>query len=153
VFGLDIPPSLPNGWERLTDDISSANYSEAIEETYRFWGKSWSELEMADFDECTLVFSFLPREHVPYFFGALMELSLREAPYSYNLLELFTLFDPSIAKGKQAKQFLAFNNRQIASLEEKHFRTIVAFLQFLAVSGHEDERSYYMQEFLREKLS
>lgn len=152
-FGEDLPPSLPKGWEALTDDISSANYSEAIEETYRFWGKSWSELEMADFDECTGVFSFLPNEHVPYFLGALMELSLREEPYADDLLELFTLFDPSIADGKEAKEFLAFNKIQIVPLEEKHFRTIIAFLQFLEAAGLEDERSDYMQEFFLEQLS
>ncbi|MFQ6552453.1 DUF6714 family protein [Aestuariibius insulae] len=152
AFGQDKPPSRPKSWEDLTHDISSANYSEAIEETYRFWWKSWSELEMADFDKCTYLFSFLPKEHVPYFLGALMELSLKEEPYFDNLLEFFTLFDPSIAKGSEKEQFLAFNKRQIDPLEEKHLRIIFAFLQFLAASGLEDERSDYMQKFLLEQL-
>lgn len=153
VFGQDVPPSRPKEWEHLTDDISSANYSEAIEETYRFWGKSWSALEMADFEECTGVFSFLPKENVPYFLGALMELSLQEEPFSDELLELFTIFDPSIAGRKEAKRFLAFNKIRIGSLDAKQLRTIIAFLKFLEAAGLEDERSAYMQKFLHEQLS
>ncbi len=153
AFGKSLPPDLPDGWEHLTDDIGSANYSEAIEETYRFWGKSWSDLEMADFDACTRVFSWLPKESVPYFLGGLMEISLREEPYSDALLEYFDLFDPSIVGGKKAKRRLAFNKAQIQPLDSKQLRTIVAFLKFLEAAGLEDERSTYMQQFLHEQLS
>lgn len=153
AFGQASPPSRPEEWKHWTDDIRSIHYSEAIEETYRLWDKSWADLTLDDFEECSRAFTFLPKEHVPYFLGAVMVLSLQTEPYSPEIFELFTLFDPSDSSRRRAVRTLAFNALQIKGLNPLQLQTIVAFLQLLEAAGIADERSAYMQKYLRERLS
>lgn len=146
-FWLSESPKAPEGWERFTDDTKSKNYWEGIEETQQFWGKDWSSLSLEDFARCRHVFTSLPKEHVPYFVGGYMTISLKGNLSDNIFTELLAVFDPRGQGRKAAKRTWAFNRTKIAPFNERQRIVLVDYLRFLE-SNELDEDTAFFQALL-----
>ena len=78
-FWTETPPEFPSFDPAYADD-------EDVVETAAFVGKRWSELNFELFDENSLVLDCLPKETLPYYFGAFLYLSLLEGRYWSNAI-------------------------------------------------------------------
>jgi hypothetical protein len=141
-FWLKTPPSLPEGWENLTDDSKSRNYWEGIEETKPFWGKDWSELKLEDYQMCRCVFTFLPKENLPYFIGGYLTISLLGNQGDYGFVEMFDLIDPREQRPKTAKRTWAYNREKIEPLNAGQRMVIAEYLQFLETNSLAADTSF-----------
>lgn len=142
-FWQPIPPVKPDGWEKLTDDIKSKNYWEGIEETKLLWGKDWSEIKMADFENSRWAFTFLPDEHLPYFVGAYMTASLHEGPDPNDFTEMFFLVDPTGMRRKVAKKTWVLNRMKIAPFNAGQRSVMAEYLRLLEHQHLEPESTYF----------
>lgn len=54
---------------------------EAYEETYDFLGKPWREIELCAYETNSCVFTFLPPDALPYYFGAYLYKSVEQKEF------------------------------------------------------------------------
>jgi hypothetical protein len=148
-FWSSSPPEFPQGWDKLTDDVGSSNYWEGIEETKPFWGKDWSELVIEDYQHCRGVFTFVPKESLPYFIGGYMTVSLLGTPDTYGFTDMFVMFDPREERRKTARRTWVRNRNLVAPLNMRQRIVIADFIDFTGSLGLDEDMGEFMKGFLR----
>lgn len=144
TFHSGLPPEMPAGYRAFSGDIRAKNYSEAIEETERFWGRAWSEVSLTDFEAFTLVFTFATDDAFPYFLGTYMLHSVLQDDYDHlafdSLLQPPTTrwFDPR--KLERQKAFLRSSriNQIRQSFSPDQRAVFLRYLELRADKGIDD---------------
>lgn len=52
--------------------VNAEGWWEAVDETEFFWGKSWEEISVKNFEDHDRAFTFYGDDNIPYFMGCLM---------------------------------------------------------------------------------
>lgn len=65
--------------------------NEYIQETKSFWGKSFRQISLNEFNENSFCFAFFPAQAFPFFWGAMMRASLLADQYDNAALDMFLM--------------------------------------------------------------
>lgn len=120
-FCLAVPPEVPDSLDQ---------YRDYFLDTQSFWGKTWEEMTLAQFEKFPLIFGSLPTDLLPHFLGAYMYLSLAEPSSKLDSLA-YICENPILMKQKKYRNRPKMQSVRTA-LSEMQLEIFKEYLSYIA---------------------